>query len=379
MKEVVVVHDLFVGLRSKSGWTAAILAVGFILAFPVTSFAQSYWASYFSEESPSQHVCPGGIEGVQCHHDYCDNIRLKCKSGTIVQREVEFSPHWISEEQPNSTFECPSYSVAVGIRCKGAYCDNLSVRCDPVNLELLNCQWSNWISEESGNGRYNKAEWPDQFLVGLECKGSYCDDKRFKYCEATQRVGQPSARWEVLCAGGQECKFEIAESLELGNRAQSSWTKTKAEEVANKISIGVKFEWSNVEINPGAERTKTASETIERAASIVREKTEGYRASCGQTVDMTTYNIHAIWQLVISTPVDDIPLSIRTCQVTCTPDGDAPSYVPGAPEHIGSCLVERGGDQRLPSGLTVKGPQLLPTIPSLKRSANPAFMKPRQP
>ncbi|MEW8256938.1 MAG: hypothetical protein AB2747_21480 [Candidatus Thiodiazotropha taylori] len=367
--------DYLVSRRSKSGWITAIFAVGCILAFPINSSAQSYWSPYFSEESPSQHVCLGGLEGVRCNYKYCDNISLKCKDGAIGQREGEFSPHWISEEQPNNTFECPPHSVAVGIKCKGKYCDNLSVRCDPVDLELLNCQWSNWISEESGSGKYNKAEWPGQFLVGLECKGSYCDNKRFKYCEANQRIGQPTARWEVLCAGGQECKFEVAESLELGNRSEESWTQKKAESVANKISGGVKFEVLGVGISGGAEHTETVTETTERAASIVREKTEGYRASCGQTIDMTTYNIHAVWQLVISTPVDDIPLHIRTCQVTCTPDGDGPSYVPGAPEHIGSCLVERGSDWQPPAGLTVKGLQPLRTIPKLERSVNPAFKR----
>lgn len=329
--------------------TKIITVVCCLLAAP--AFAQSFWSPYFSEESPGKFVCLGGIEGARCHGSYCDNVGIYCKTGVVGIRAGSFSPFWISEESPNNKFFCPSGSVAVGMRCKGSNCDNLSLRCDPVNRDHQDCRWSRWISEETGSGRHNWSSWPGRHLVGVNCRGSNCDDKRFYHCGLSDKVGEPTASWEVVCAGGQDCEILLVESLEIGNRSEESWSDTVKSEVASKISVGVKI----LPISIGANVTTTLTETSQRAASIVRTESSGYKASCATSVDMTAYDIHAVWQWVVKVPVDDIPVQIRTCQIACRPDGSDPAYVPGAPEHVGSCLVARGpGGYNPPSGLILR-------------------------
>jgi hypothetical protein len=349
--------------------------------FAFSASAQNYWSPWFSEEPPGQYVCPGGIEGARCNNRYCDNTSLYCKGGAIGVSAGTWSPYWISEERPNNQFRCPSNSVAVGMRCSGRYCDNISLRCDPVNRNLTGCRWSDWISEESGGSRRNWVSWPGRYLVGVQCRGSYCDDRRFLHCSAEEPIAQPTASWEIVCAGGQNCALEVAESLTLSHQLEESWSETTKEAVAVKIDAGVKI----LPVEIGANVTQTVEQTNQRAATVVRTETNGYKASCGQTFDMETYDIHAVWQWVVRVSVSDFPMQIRTCQVACRADGTPPDYVPGEPQHVGTCLIRRGrdwdreGDEwRPPAGLAVRQPGMRVLRPA-DRIPSPAFEHPMIP
>ena len=47
-----------------------------------------------------------------------------------------------------------------------------------LDVSLTNCFWSDWVSEEAPS---SVTYWT--FIAGVQCRGPYCDDKRFFYCD----------------------------------------------------------------------------------------------------------------------------------------------------------------------------------------------------
>ena len=88
---------------------------------------------------------------------------------------------WISEESPNNTQICPDNEFASEIKCTGRYCDSISLKCSTFSNSgtKQNCQWIGPLSEEDG-GFLNFP--PNKYLVGVQCSGSYCDNKKFYVC-----------------------------------------------------------------------------------------------------------------------------------------------------------------------------------------------------
>ena len=77
------------------------------------------------------------------------------------------------------------------------------------------------------------------------------------------------------------------------------------------------------------------------AGSIARSTNKGYTEKCTAKIDMINYNIHSVWQWIVSTKVGADDVVIKTCTITCRPDAEAPKYLPGSHEDIGSCLAQR--------------------------------------
>ena len=123
------------------------------------SSASDYWTDYFSEERSNVSVfIPDGY----WYPYFGDNYEV-CS--------IDGKPGLVG-----------------GIRCKGRYCDNISLECIqpyknkagqwyPVT-KVNNCQWSGWYSEEQGSVDFGY----QRYITGVECNGSYCDNKRFYVC-----------------------------------------------------------------------------------------------------------------------------------------------------------------------------------------------------
>jgi hypothetical protein len=195
---------------------AAAFATSAALAAP-TAGAALYWTDWVSEEGGSpMRTCGAWNEaaiGFGCSGRYCDNVRLLCQTmpfGTTLDPSTDYWTAWFSEETYGGTSTRTGYfynefdenyqicqypstirgyaGLMSGIRCRGDNCDDISLECTwpvkfrgvvKITLNTTNCQWStNSYSEEQGSVDFGD----NRFIVGVECFGSHCDNKKFYVC-----------------------------------------------------------------------------------------------------------------------------------------------------------------------------------------------------
>jgi len=171
-----------------------------------------YWTPWVSEEKGGPPTyCSSwneGAVGFACRGKYCDDVRLLCETFPYNITLTHLTNGWtsyFSEEDSGIgswvshgwyPYDGDNYKVCrrtntggvvQGIRCKGGYCDDISLECsvpirwvggaqDPASM--TNCAWSGWYSEEQGHVDFG---W-NRYITGVECSGSYCDRKRFYVC-----------------------------------------------------------------------------------------------------------------------------------------------------------------------------------------------------
>lgn len=90
----------------------------------------------------------------------------------FVGEDCEYS-NWFSEEG-GANAVCSNDRVVTGIQCSGSYCDNKRLKCCNVPAAIpTGGQWEgSWLSEE----------WPNSWasdgavVVGFRCSGRYCDN-----------------------------------------------------------------------------------------------------------------------------------------------------------------------------------------------------------
>lgn len=134
------------------------------------------WSAYTSEEYPPL-LCREGytVRGVDCIGKHCDTIAVYC--GFTDRRVGEHI--WLPSVSEEGGHCAGTNMWMTGLACHGKYCDDLSLRCSELfGSSTGSCAWSDWYSEErppftAPAGRYVK---------GIECSGSYCGDKRYRFC-----------------------------------------------------------------------------------------------------------------------------------------------------------------------------------------------------
>lgn len=199
-------------MKNKLGMGLAIAT----LLVAATASAAAYWTPWVSEEGGGPETgCSAYNEaanGSGCSGSYCDNVRLQCTTmpfnASIVPSSVYWS-EWTSEENSGLTtyfgggwfqYDEDDYHVChawnnqpgfiTGMKCSGRYCDKISVECGQARASLLrggasypvgvtDCSWTGWYSEEQGTSINFGA---NRYATGVECSGSYCDQKRFFVC-----------------------------------------------------------------------------------------------------------------------------------------------------------------------------------------------------
>ena len=162
------------------------------------------------------------------------------------------------------------------------------------------------------------------------------------------QLGVPVGRWIVAGSGGQNLTVGLEKALWTGNITESQFTKEVRESLSATIGSQIEF--------GGSVLSSSVSSSLETATSearrIVSEKRVGYTERCQQTVDQIQFNISTVWQWEVVTRVGNEPVSVRTCQITCTADATAPAYLPGDSASFLACLTPRqrsgtasGGDR----------------------------------
>ncbi len=149
---------------------------------------EPYWTNWVSEEEGEVLAKPGFyLAGYRCSGKYGDNQKLYFKSFESFDRTANGSTYrrWvksISEEPPSDRYLASQGFLMTGLRCSGRYCDNINLqvarnRRADLSVDRTRQYWTHWISEESDWNEFIAPE--GHFIVGYECKGSYCDDRRF--------------------------------------------------------------------------------------------------------------------------------------------------------------------------------------------------------
>ena len=179
------------------------------LQLPSTAAAAG-WQGPISEETSGTFCGPSNeaVNGFDCDGSYCDNVSIRC--GTLPYGITMSHWNWkdFFSEEDNGIGQTSSGgwyqsdrsysevcnwagapSIMTGIRCRGRYCDDISIECGiPMldvggvqeTIELENCSWTGPRSEEQSPLQLSN----QQFISGIACYDSYCDNKTFYVCEA---------------------------------------------------------------------------------------------------------------------------------------------------------------------------------------------------
>lgn len=196
-------------LRSLTLAASTILAVATVAS---TAHAASYWTPWVSEENGGPAAaCQSDYEaatGVGCQGSYCDSVRLYCRTmpdNVYLDTTSTYWSGYFSEETSGvSSYRTAGWyrhggdnyhvcnasgqsGILSGIKCRGGYCDDISVRCSQpfvfVNrakyyVHMKDCAWSAWYSEETGSIDFGN----NRHVTGVRCSGSRCDNKQYYVC-----------------------------------------------------------------------------------------------------------------------------------------------------------------------------------------------------
>ncbi len=195
------------------------------------------WTKWVSEEGGGPPaICSGGeaARGFDCRGGYCDDVRLYCDSlpfGISVP-SYTFTPFFSEEDSGiasvtsvgwyryDNSFSEVCYrsnaaGILTGIRCSGDNCDNISLECaipqtnfegvaEPV--DYASCYWTDEYSEEDPPFY---ASYGD-FITGVECNGSRCDNKRYYVCTALPAANSCEGSCGGQARGGCFCDAQCS-------------------------------------------------------------------------------------------------------------------------------------------------------------------------
>lgn len=182
-----------------------------------------YGTDWISEEAGRNSViCSGAnasVSELDCRGSYCDDMLIACvdltrsyhqhANGTILSQSFigyttdqnnSYWTNYASDEAPNNLAICVTTVGGVlrtglmdGIRASGRYSDNISIHCSPLiappNPPPLYCGWTAYFSEEQPNGG---VLWDEQKIIGLRCRGSYCDEMSLLVCSNNPQYTYPN-------------------------------------------------------------------------------------------------------------------------------------------------------------------------------------------
>jgi len=167
------------------------------------------------------------------------------------------------------------------------------------------------------------------------------------------KAGKPQGSWDLLCQGS--CNEQYSNQL----TNETSSEKTTSEETKSAISValeaGLEFEGvgsAKTTVTASLEKTigKSMSNSVMRSQTDTKAKTIVYTPE-----QMNTLNIFAVWQWVARTKIDNgQSYVVKSDKITCTPDGNEPTYLPGSKEDIGTCNGKNAVSVEKPQDATPK-------------------------
>lgn len=170
--------------------------------------ADAYLLPTISEEGGPVAKCNPGyaLTRLKCTGSYCDNIQGTCtkyaEPPALRSTGTQYWTDWYSEEKSQDVLDDSnfpalkdSYSIAVGLQCRGRYCDDMRFLMQPMRgansptmdskSEYPVCRRSTRFSEEQSNPPaaaqpYGKGM---EFIRRAGCSGRYCDNLQVEFCK----------------------------------------------------------------------------------------------------------------------------------------------------------------------------------------------------
>jgi len=198
----------------------------------------TWQGSFFSEESPGNdnvqvdylnlHRNAGTytdhplhpLVGLECSGKYCDNLRATYATAIGTSRWTKYSSTYgymstgyaknvgyFSEEQTKQGPKlCTDGRVVTKIMCNGRYCDNLKMVCSMTKgtaswssadftVDSSDTRTTSWFSEE---GSAKATCDPGFVLIGIQCSGKYCDNKRLTCARANYCFQGPNVAGDCI-------------------------------------------------------------------------------------------------------------------------------------------------------------------------------------
>jgi hypothetical protein len=89
---------------------------------------------------------------------------------------------------------CNNGHLLTGVDCSGSYCDNKYLECESASTTMTTRSWTSYFSEESTSYRYCGSPTSSSYVSGMSCIGSYCDKISLE-CTVTGFGAPTSCLW----------------------------------------------------------------------------------------------------------------------------------------------------------------------------------------
>ena len=240
------------------------------------------WTAYYSEEG-GEALCNGLVTGMRCRGKYCDDVSLECDQSTLGDTYSHSWTKYFSEE--TGGLICGGEGYITGVKCQGKYCDDVSIRCSSVRTRSspTNCRWSSWFSEEDGA----KVDYANSYFHGMRCSGKYCDNKQAYVCDSQPQclVSSAEGYWQQrrTIASAQ------TETLSWGLEAthETSTTKEWSSSMSTTVTAGFEAKGFGFSAEVSHEVAKQVGESVSAALTTTETHEIEYQytdANIGQTL-----------------------------------------------------------------------------------------------
>ncbi len=148
-------------------------------------------------------------------------------------------------------------------------------------------------------------------------------------------AGQAAGSWKKICQ--QICNNSEAMSRSITKTTETTQSREVINAVAISLEAGVKIEGmgAKTSVTQSEEKRIGHSMSVAVANGEISTDTRNYVFSPEQ---MKSLNIFAVWQWVATTPLSDGSIfTIGGKELTCTPDDQPPTYLPGSPQDLKAC------------------------------------------
>lgn len=136
------------------------------------------YSATFSEELPAISGYFGiAISGIECTNDHCDDKCLAMKLGhsRVGLNYSDYFTAWFSDEG-EALGVCPPDQLVSQIQCRGPWCDEIRLRCSPLNNDYMYSVFdTKVVQSEVFSTTEGLGVCPDHTkLVGIRCTNQRC-------------------------------------------------------------------------------------------------------------------------------------------------------------------------------------------------------------